>query len=91
MFYFVIEELAKRVLPLPEKGRKTVTTRRPPRKVPSYHLTGAQSMKYIKEADARAKEKSTEAEKMDKVKKEAVKNAKAAERKKIQQKKGHRK
>ena len=48
-------------------------------------------MKYIKEADARAKEKSTEAEKMDKVKKEAVKNAKAAERKKIQQKKGHRK
>ena len=48
-------------------------------------------MKYIKEADARAKEKSTEAEKMDKVKNKAVKNAKAAERKKIQQKKGHRK
>ena len=36
----------------------------------------------------RAKEKSTEAEKMDKVKKEVVKNAKAAERKKNQQKKG---
>ena len=48
-------------------------------------------MKYIKEADARAKEKSIEAEKMDKLKKEAVKNAKAAERKKIQQKKGRRK
>ena len=38
-------------------------------------------MEYIKQADARAKEKSKEIEKMDKIKKEAVKAAKQAEKK----------
>ena len=38
-------------------------------------------MEYIKEADARAKEKIKEAQEMETVKKEAVKAAKAAKRK----------
>ena len=44
-------------LPLPKDGRKVESKRRQPQKVPSYHLTGNKSMKFIKEADARAKEK----------------------------------
>ena len=68
-------------MPLPTKGRKKETTRRPSKKVPNFHLTGVESMKYIKEADARAKEKSKEAQEMETVKKEAVKAAKAAKRK----------
>ena len=80
--------MAKKVLPLPEKRRKNVITRRLPKKVPSYHLTGPESMEYIKEADARANDKSRQNEKMEKIKKAAVKDAKAAERKPKQSKKG---
>ena len=77
----VIKDLANNVLPLPTQGRKKETTRKAPKKVPSFHLTGPESMEYIKEADDRAKEKAKETEKMEKVKKEAVKAAKAAKRK----------
>ena len=41
-------------------------------------MTGNDAMEYIKEADARAKEKTQEAQQMDIVKKEAVKAAEAA-------------
>ena len=72
----VIKDLANNVLPLPTQGRKKETTRKAPKKVPSFHLTGPESMEYIKEADERAKEKAKETEKMEKVKKEAAKAAK---------------
>ena len=71
----VLKDLAKKVLPLPTKGRKKETTRRPSKKVPNFHLTGVESMEYIKEADARAKEKTKEPQEMETVKKEAVKEA----------------
>ena len=42
---------------LPEANKKKEPTRRPPKKVPSYHLTSSKSMEFIKEADTRAKAK----------------------------------
>ena len=54
--------------------------RRQPQKVPSYHLTGNKSMKFIKEADARAKEKELRDKKTEAIKKEAVKKARQIER-----------
>ena len=65
--------MAKCVLPLPEGARKVETKRRPANKVPSYHLTGDKTMKYIKEADERAKEKELKDKKTEYIKKEAVK------------------
>ena len=72
--------MAESVLPLPE-AKKVETKRRPANKVPSYHLTGDKTMKYIKEADERAKEKELKDKKTENIKKEAVKQAQAAERK----------
>ena len=51
------------------------------KKVPSYHLTGAKSMEYIKKADARTKEKEEKDKKTELVKKEAVKKLRLEERK----------
>ena len=73
--------MAEKVLPLPKDGRKVESKRRQPQKVPSYHLTGDKSMKFIKEADARAKEKELKDKKTETIKKEAVKKARALERK----------
>ena len=39
------------------EGEDQNSGRRAPKKVPSFHLTGAETMKFIKEADIRAKEK----------------------------------
>ena len=72
--------MAESLLPLPEEARKLETKRRA-NKVPSYHLTGDKTMKYIKEADERAKEKELKDKKTENIKKEAVKQAQAAERK----------
>ena len=67
------------MLPLPKDDKENQTKRRvPPKKVPSYHLTGAKSMEYIKKADARTKEKD---KKTELVKKEAVKKLRLEERK----------
>ena len=52
--------------------KKRNSTRRKPAKVPDWHLTGNKTMKYIKEAQRRQEEK-------QKIKKEAVKNAKQSE------------
>ena len=75
--------MAESVLPLPEEARKVEkeTKRRSANKVPSYHLTGDKTMKYIKEADERAKEKELKDKKTENIKKEAVKQAQATERK----------
>ena len=55
--------------------------RKQPAKVPSLHLTGEKSMKFIKEADARTKAKEARVAKEDIIKKEAVKKSRAEERK----------
>ena len=70
-------------MPLPTEGRKE-STRRPPKKVPSFHLTGVKAMKYVEEADTRTKEKKNKVTKEDNNKKEAVNKARAEERKKNQ-------
>ena len=67
-------------LPEPNK-KKNEPTRRPPKKVPSYHLTSSKSMEFIKEADARAKAKEEKDRKADLVKKEVVKKLRNQERK----------
>ena len=72
--------MAAKVIPLPSGGRKE-SKRRPPAKVPSLHLTGKKSMRYIKEANERAKEKEAKVLKEEKIKKEAVDKSRAAERK----------
>ena len=66
---------------LPEANKRKEPTRRPPKKVPSYHLTSSKSMKFIKEADTRAKAKEKKDRKADLVKKEAVKKLRNQERK----------
>ena len=66
---------------LPEPNKKKEPTRRPPKKVPSYHLTSSKSMEFIKEADARAKAKEEKDRKADLVKKEVVKKLRNQERK----------
>ena len=67
---------------LPEaKNSRKEPTRKPPKKVPSYHLTGSKSMEFIKEADATAKEKEEKERKTDLVKKEAVRQLRTEERK----------
>ena len=70
------------MLPLPKvgSGRKE-PKRKQPKKVPSLHLTGKDSMQFIKEADARTKAKEARVAKEDQIKKEAVKTSRAAERK----------
>ena len=66
---------------LPEANKRKEPTRRPPKKVPSYHLTSSKSMEFIKEADTRAKAKEEKDRKTDLVKKEAVKKLRNQERK----------
>ena len=62
------------MLPLPKDDKENQTKRRvPPKKVPSYHLTGAKSMEYIKKADARTKEKEEKDKKTELVKKRSSK------------------
>ena len=63
---------------LPKRQEKA-STRRKPAKVPEWHLTGNKTMKYIKEAQARQGKKQKKEEKYDKIKKEAIKNAKETE------------
>ena len=65
---------AKDLVEMPQKPQKT-STRRAPRKVPSWHLTSNDTMEYIMENDAKKEEKYTKA------KKEAVAKVKKDERK----------
>ena len=73
--------MAESILPLPEEARKVETKRRSANKVSSYHLTGDKTMKYINEVNERTKEKELKDKKTENIKKEAVKQARAAERK----------
>ena len=77
--FLILKQLANEVVSLPKEGRRESKTK-PPSKVPSFHLTGAESMKNIKSADERAKEKKKEEEKKENIKKEALKDARKKER-----------
>ena len=71
---------ARDLVQMPAKPNKQ-STRRPAKKVPSWHLTSEISMKYINDVSSRQAEKKKTEEKYEKVKKEAVKNLKKEERK----------
>ena len=49
--------------------------RRAPKKVLSFHLTGVETMKFIKEADIRAKEKEAKQNEKEEIKAKALKEA----------------
>ena len=64
------------MVPLPKVGSgRTKPKRKPAKKVPSLHLRGEESMKYIAEVNARAKAKEAKVAEEDKIKKEAVKRS----------------
>ena len=69
------------IVSLPKRP-ENLTTRRPPKKVPNWHLTSQESMEFIKEADIRNKEKENKKNKIENIKKEAVKEARKNEKKK---------
>ena len=56
LFVYFFEEIANELAQLPAAKRRE-STRRQPKKVPSYHLTSPKSMQFIREADERAKAK----------------------------------
>ena len=68
-------------LPKQDFSKEIQKKRRGPVTAPDYHLTGQKSMKFIEEADIRKKENTANELKYNKIKDEAVKAAKAEERK----------
>ena len=79
LVFFSIDVHALDLVKLPKKEQK-VTNRKKPKKVPDWHLTGKETMEYILEAHIRQEEKQKKEEKYQKIKIEAVKNAKKNER-----------
>ena len=75
LVFFYIDVHALDLVKLPKKEKK-VTNRKKPKKVPDWHLTGKETIQYIQEAYTRQKEKQKKEEKYQKIKIEAVKNAK---------------
>ena len=69
------------IISLPKMEEKK-GNRRLPKKVPNWHLTSPESMEFIKEADARNKDKEIKKNKIETIKKEAVKAARKNERQK---------
>ena len=65
---------------MPTKPEKK-TERRPPKKVPNWHLTSEETMQYINEVESKKLEKKKKEDKYDKVRKEAVAKVKKEERK----------
>ena len=70
---------AKDLITLPNKPEKE-TTRRPAKKVPSWHLTSQETLDYIKKADEKKTAEKKKQETYDKAKKEAVTKVKKEER-----------
>ena len=75
LVFFFIDVHALDLVKLPKKEQK-VTNRKKPKKVPDWHLTGKETMEYIREAHTRQEEKQKKEEKYQKIKIEAVKNTK---------------
>ena len=75
LVFFYIDVHALELLTLPKKDQK-VANRKKPKKIPDWHLTGKETMEYIQKAHTRQEEKQKKEEKYQKIKIEAVKNAK---------------
>ena len=75
---------AKDIITMPKFYRGT-PKRKPAAKPPNWHLTSPETMKFIQEADVRTQEKQNKIDKLETIKKEAVKEARKKER--IQKKK----
>ena len=65
--FFYIDVHALDLVKLPKKEQK-VTNRKKPKKVPDWHLTGKETMQYIREAHTRQEEKQKKEEKYEKKK-----------------------
>ena len=76
-----IDVHAKDLVTMPQKPEKE-TTRRPAKKVPSWHLTNQKTLNYIQEADDKKKAEKKKQDKYDKAKKEAVDKVKKKEERK---------
>ena len=70
---------AKDLVESPKKPPPEGPQRKPPTKVPSWHLTGDATMKYISGVHSRQEAKRKQEEKYDKAKKEAVSKVKSEE------------
>ena len=68
------------------KKPPVVSTRRPPKKVPSWHLTSAVTMQYIQGVDDRKQAEKKKQDKYDIAKKEAVVKVKKEEQKSTEKK-----
>ena len=79
-FDFSLDVHAKDLIEMPKKP-PVEKTRRPAKKVPSWHLTSPVTMKYIEGVDARKKAEKEKQDKYDAAKKEAVAKVKQEERK----------
>ena len=64
----------KDLIQIPTKA-KTTTTRRSTRKIPSWHLTSQESLKYIQDSHKRTQEKERKDQQKAKITKEALKKA----------------
>ena len=71
---------AKDLIKMPQKP-PVLSTRRPPKKVPSWHLTSAATMQYIQGVDERKQVEKKKQDKYDVAKKEAVAKVKKEQRK----------
>ena len=71
---------AKDLIKMPQKP-PVLSTRRPPKKVPSWHLTSAATMQYIQGVDERKQVEKKKQDKYDIAKKEAMAKVKKEQRK----------
>ena len=71
---------AKDLIKMPKKP-PVVSTRRPPKKVPSWHLTSAVTMQYIQGVDDRKQAEKKKQDKYDIAKKEAMAKVKKEQQK----------
>ena len=71
---------AKDLVKMPQKP-ESISTRRPAKKVPSWHLTSKATMEYIMENHEKKEKERNKEQKYNKAKKEAVAKVKKEERK----------
>ena len=85
LFYLIIEGNPKKrvrvqnLIQIPTKA-KTTSTRRSTMKVPSWHLTSQEALKFIKDSHDRTQEKERKEHEKAKIKKEALKKARATKK-----------
>ena len=83
LFYLIIEGNPKKrvqdLIQIPTKA-KTTSTRQSTRKVPSWHLTSQEALKFIKDSHDRTQEKERKKQEKAKITKEALKKARATKK-----------